>query len=106
MTDDLSYLTTNTLVVMPTYREAANIVKALVAVRTALERATVLVVDDEGNDGTADLAEEVGLRAKAAWPAHIRRGSPGAWTGGTKSWWVWTPICPMTPARCHDCSVR
>jgi dolichol-phosphate mannosyltransferase len=59
---ELEAIVASTLVIMPTYREAANIDKALEAVRFALEPATVVVVDDEGNDGTADLAEEAGRR--------------------------------------------
>jgi len=48
------------LVVMPTYREADNITSSLLAVRSALPEASVLVVDDDGGDGTADLAQEAG----------------------------------------------
>ena len=48
------------LVIMPTYREAENIAQALERVRKSLPGATVLVVDDEGSDGTADLAEQTG----------------------------------------------
>jgi dolichol-phosphate mannosyltransferase len=48
------------LVIMPTYREAANIARALHGVRTTIPLCTVLVVDDDGSDGTADLAERTG----------------------------------------------
>jgi dolichol-phosphate mannosyltransferase len=48
------------LVVMPTFEEARNIRQAILGVRRELGIATVLVVDDEGTDGTADLAEAVG----------------------------------------------
>ena len=48
------------LVIMPTYREASNIRRALQAVRTSVVSSSVLVVDDDGGDGTADLAEQVG----------------------------------------------
>jgi len=87
MTEDLSYLTTNTLVIMPTYREAANIVKALVAVRTALEPATVLVVDDEGHDGTADVAEEVGVRLGRV--EVLRRPAKGGLASAYKVGFTW-----------------
>jgi dolichol-phosphate mannosyltransferase len=50
------------LIVMPTYREATNIVGVLERVRATLSSSVVLVVDDEGSDGTADLAEETGRR--------------------------------------------
>jgi dolichol-phosphate mannosyltransferase len=48
------------LIVMPTYREAANIQQVLRDVRSSEPSSTVLVVDDEGSDGTADLAEQTG----------------------------------------------
>ena len=49
-----------TLVVLPTYQEADNVVAVLTRLRTAVPDATVLVVDDASPDGTADLAEELG----------------------------------------------
>jgi dolichol-phosphate mannosyltransferase len=45
-----------TLVVMPTYEEAANIVEVLTRLRAAAPQVDVLVVDDSSPDGTADLA--------------------------------------------------
>jgi|RhiMethySRZTD1v2_1073278.scaffolds.fasta_scaffold02282_10 dolichol-phosphate mannosyltransferase len=45
-----------TLVIIPTYLEAENIVDVLGKVRAAAPRADVLVVDDASPDGTADLA--------------------------------------------------
>jgi dolichol-phosphate mannosyltransferase len=45
-----------TLVVMPTYQEAANIVEILTRVRAAVPEVDVLVVDDNSPDGTAALA--------------------------------------------------
>ena len=48
-----------TVVVLPTYNEAENIVSFLRAVRAAAPEADVLVVDDNSPDGTAALAEEV-----------------------------------------------
>lgn len=47
------------LVVMPTYQEAANIATVLRRVRSAVPTCTVLVVDDNSPDGTADLADVV-----------------------------------------------
>jgi len=49
-----------TLIVVPTYEEAANIVELLRRVRRAVPDADVLVVDDASPDGTADLAAGVG----------------------------------------------
>jgi dolichol-phosphate mannosyltransferase len=48
------------LVVLPTYQEAANVVEALRRVRAAAPATDVLVVDDGSPDGTADLAEAAG----------------------------------------------
>ena len=45
-----------TLVVLPTYDEAANIAEALTRVRAAAPDVDVLVVDDNSPDGTAALA--------------------------------------------------
>jgi glycosyltransferase involved in cell wall biosynthesis len=47
-----------TLVIMPTYNEAENIVEALTRARAAVPDADLLVVDDGSPDGTADLAEK------------------------------------------------
>lgn len=47
-----------TVVVLPTFNEAENIVGILRAVRQAVPDADVLVVDDNSPDGTAALAEE------------------------------------------------
>ena len=46
------------LVVLPTYNEAANIARILEAVRAARPSAGVLVVDDSSPDGTADLVKQ------------------------------------------------
>jgi dolichol-phosphate mannosyltransferase len=56
-----------TVVVLPTYNEAENIVDFLRAVRGAVPDADVLVVDDNSPDGTAALAEGV-----AAESGHIK----------------------------------
>ena len=49
-----------TLIVLPTYQEAANIALVLRRVRAAVPAARVLVVDDGSPDGTADLAAVMG----------------------------------------------
>lgn len=48
------------LVVLPTYNEAENILEVLGRVREATPESDVLVVDDGSPDGTADLAEKWG----------------------------------------------
>ncbi|CAN5506772.1 polyprenol monophosphomannose synthase [soil metagenome] len=49
------------LVVIPTYQEAENIADLVDAVRDVVPHADVLVADDNSPDGTAELAEKVGL---------------------------------------------
>jgi dolichol-phosphate mannosyltransferase len=46
-----------TLVILPTYNEAANIAEVLRRIRAAVSDVDVLVVDDGSPDGTADMAE-------------------------------------------------
>lgn len=49
-----------TLVILPTYQEADNVVAVLTRLRTAVPDASILVVDDASPDGTAELAESLG----------------------------------------------
>jgi dolichol-phosphate mannosyltransferase len=49
-----------TLVVLPTYNEAATLEEVVRRTRAAVDEAEILVVDDGSPDGTADLAEKVG----------------------------------------------
>lgn len=49
------------LVVLPTYNEVENIAEVLAKVRAAVPDARILVVDDGSPDGTADLAEHLGV---------------------------------------------
>jgi len=55
-----------TLVVMPTFQEAENVVEVLTRVRAAAPDVDILIVDDSSPDGTADLA-----RAAAKELGHI-----------------------------------
>ena len=47
-----------TVVVVPTYQEAANVERFLRAVRSAMPAADLVVVDDNSPDGTGDIAEK------------------------------------------------
>lgn len=51
-----------TIVVIPTYMEADNIVRVLERVRASVPDAHVLVVDDGSPDGTAAIAESTAVR--------------------------------------------
>lgn len=48
------------VVIVPTYQEAANVERFLREIRATVPDADVLVVDDNSPDGTADLAEKLG----------------------------------------------
>ncbi len=50
-----------TVVVVPTFQEAENIVRFLTAVRASMPQAYVLIVDDNSPDGTGDLAEKAAV---------------------------------------------
>ncbi|HLX87652.1 MAG TPA: glycosyltransferase, partial [Acidimicrobiales bacterium] len=52
--------TMRVLVVLPTYNESENIDRVLRRIRDALPEGSVLVVDDNSPDGTAELAEQTG----------------------------------------------
>lgn len=75
------------LVIMPTYREADNIGRALQRVRHCLPASTVLVVDDEGHDGTADLAEVEGRRLGGV--TVMRRPRKGGLAGAYRAGFSW-----------------
>lgn len=48
------------LVIVPTYQEAANVERFLREIRAAVPDADLMIVDDNSPDGTADLAEKAG----------------------------------------------
>jgi dolichol-phosphate mannosyltransferase len=50
----------DSLIVLPTYQEAANVATVLRRIRASVPAARVLVVDDNSPDNTAALAEAVG----------------------------------------------
>jgi glycosyltransferase involved in cell wall biosynthesis len=68
-------LAPSTLIVLPTYQEAANVELVLRRVRAAVPFAHVLVVDDASPDGTADLADDLARRLGAI--SVLRRPGPG-----------------------------
>jgi dolichol-phosphate mannosyltransferase len=64
-----------TLVVVPTYDEAENIVALLEAIRSAAPDVDVLVVDDASPDGTGKMAEDTASRLGRITVLH--RGAKG-----------------------------
>lgn len=66
------------LVVLPTYNEAANIAEVLDRLRSACPEANVLVVDDASPDGTADV---VSALAEDLWGMELLRRSAKAGLG-------------------------
>jgi dolichol-phosphate mannosyltransferase len=49
-----------TVVLIPTYQEAANIATVLGRLRSAMPSASILVIDDNSPDGTADIVTRLG----------------------------------------------
>ncbi len=64
-----------TLVVIPTYDEAATIGRTLRQVRVALPEADILVVDDNSPDGTAHIVEALGAELGRILVLHRPRKS-------------------------------
>ena len=95
-----------TLVVVPTYQEAANIAAVLRQVRAALPDGEVLVVDDGSPDGTADIADAVGaaLGGVHVLRRHGKDGLGSAYRAGF-TWGVdhgYEVLCQMDADLSHD----
>ena len=76
-----------TLIVLPTYQEAANITNVLRRVRSSVPAATVLVVDDGSPDGTADLAEA--MAAELGGIQVFRRKAKAGLGGAYRAGFAW-----------------
>ena len=72
---------------VPTYDEAGNIVNVLRRVRAAVPAATVLVVDDNSPDGTADLAEVAA--GELGQVEVLRRGGKGGLGRAYRAGFAW-----------------
>jgi dolichol-phosphate mannosyltransferase len=64
------------VVVLPTYNEAENIERLLVALRESVPQATLLVVDDSSPDGTGRIADECAASSSQIEVVH-RAGKEG-----------------------------
>lgn len=80
----LGYGAMKTLVVLPTFNEAATIEEVLRRTRAAVFSAQILVVDDGSPDGTPDIAEKVADRLGSieVMRRHERRGLGDAYRAG------------------------
>lgn len=74
------------LVVLPTYNEAANIAEVLQRLRSACPETSVLVVDDNSPDGTADVVEALAedLRGVELLSRSVKAGLGSAYRDGFK----------------------
>lgn len=80
-------MTYETLIVVPTYQESANIDELLRRVRHAAPEADVLVVDDRSPDGTAELAEAVA--AELGQIAVLRRDEKNGLGAAYRAGFAW-----------------
>jgi dolichol-phosphate mannosyltransferase len=62
-----------TLIIIPTYNEAENIVDLIKEVRQRSPHVHILVVDDNSPDGTADRVEALGGMSEFAEAVHVLR---------------------------------
>jgi dolichol-phosphate mannosyltransferase len=62
-----------TLIIIPTYNEAENVVGLITEIRQRNPHVHVLVVDDNSPDGTADRVEAFGSEAECAEAVHVLR---------------------------------
>ncbi len=95
-----------TLVVMPTYEEAANIAEVLRGVRGAVCDGEVLVVDDDSPDGTAEIATSL---ADELGGIHVlRRQSKDGLGSAYRAGFAWgidhgyDILCQMDADLSHD----
>ena len=80
-------LSRETVIVSPTYKEAETVADHAEAVFKVLPDVTLLVVDDDSPDGTADVVE--GLKARHPKLHLIRRPPPRSFTGSYKDGILW-----------------
>jgi len=82
--DDKVLLQRRVVVVIPTYNEVGNIAQVIAGVIEVLPDASILVVDDNSPDGTADLVDKIATELPANFPGFVkvrRRQNKGTWCG-------------------------
>ncbi|MBK7843109.1 MAG: polyprenol monophosphomannose synthase [Bdellovibrionales bacterium] len=62
-----------TLIIIPTYNEAENVVDLIKEIRQRSPHVHILVVDDNSPDGTADRVEALGGKSEYAEAVHVLR---------------------------------
>ena len=70
--DDKVLLQRRVVVVIPTYNEAGNIAQVIAGVIEVLPDASILVVDDNSPDGTADLVDKIATELPANFPGFVK----------------------------------
>mgnify|MGYP006159859719 CR=1 FL=1 len=60
------------VVVIPTYNEVGNIATVIAGVMSALPDASILVVDDNSPDGTADCVDEIAAGLPEGFPGFVK----------------------------------
>ena len=70
--DDKVLLQRRVVVVIPTYNEVGNIAQVITGVIEVLPDASILVVDDNSPDGTADLVDKIATELPANFPGFVK----------------------------------
>ena len=70
--DDKVLLHRRVVVVIPTYNEAGNIAQVIAGVIEVLPDVSILVVDDNSPDGTADLVDKIATELPANFPGFVK----------------------------------
>lgn len=70
--DDKVLLQRRVVVVIPTFNEVGNIAQVIAGVIEVLPDASILVVDDNSPDGTADLVDKIATELPANFPGFVK----------------------------------
>ena len=70
--DDKVLLQRRVVVVIPTYNEVGNIAQVIAGVIEVMPDASILVVDDNSPDGTADLVDKIATELPADFPGFVK----------------------------------
>ena len=90
-------MTSDAVVIIPTYNEKENIELIIRAVFDLPKAFNILIVDDGSPDGTADIVRRLQTEFKDSLFIVERRDSGGPWSMATTTLLRWTPIFPTIP---------